>query len=111
MKYICPGYDLFLPSTAKTDEERLAAVMNKADNLLSTLSYLRGVPDEQVHINNSLLSLPDMEHRVKQVISLTRSSWIWCLTPFMAVHPNLSVSFPNSKTPSHTKLYSSLLEW
>ncbi|KAF8120085.1 hypothetical protein EV363DRAFT_1460047 [Boletus edulis] len=52
MKYIRPGYDLFPPSTAKTDEECLAAVMDKADKLLSTSSYLCGAPDEQGRASN-----------------------------------------------------------
>ncbi|KAI9460021.1 hypothetical protein HD554DRAFT_2176797 [Boletus coccyginus] len=52
MKYICPGYDLFPPSTAKTDDERLTAVMKKADDLLRTSSYLRGVLDEQGKTSN-----------------------------------------------------------
>ncbi|KAF8550338.1 hypothetical protein OG21DRAFT_1487831 [Imleria badia] len=52
MKYIRPGYDLFPPLTTNTAEERLAAVMKKADELLSTSLYLHGVPDEQGKVSN-----------------------------------------------------------
>ncbi|KAF8133443.1 hypothetical protein EV363DRAFT_1295587 [Boletus edulis] len=45
MKFIHPGYDLFLPATAGIDKEKLTVVKNKADKLLSTSSYLRGAPD------------------------------------------------------------------
>lgn len=48
MKFIRPGYDLFLPATPDTDEDKLTVVKNKADELLSTSSYLRGAPDAQV---------------------------------------------------------------
>lgn len=58
MKYICSGYDLFPPLTAKTDDECLTAVMKKADNLLRTSSYLCGALDEQVrqHYSHSVIS-------------------------------------------------------
>ncbi|KAF8134028.1 hypothetical protein EV363DRAFT_1295397 [Boletus edulis] len=48
MKFIHPGYDLFLPATAGIDKEKLTVVKNKADKLLSTSSYLHGAPDAQV---------------------------------------------------------------
>ncbi|KAF8141799.1 hypothetical protein EV363DRAFT_1150467 [Boletus edulis] len=46
MKFICHGYDLFPPSNVRTDEEQFAAVMTKANDVLSTSSYLHGEPDQ-----------------------------------------------------------------
>ncbi|KAI5982572.1 hypothetical protein EDD15DRAFT_2202827 [Pisolithus albus] len=52
MKSLCADYELYPPSTAKTEEERIAAVKKKADDLLSTGKYLRGEPDDQGRASN-----------------------------------------------------------
>ncbi|KAI5984165.1 hypothetical protein EDD15DRAFT_2375558 [Pisolithus albus] len=52
MKSLRADYELYPPSTAKTEEERIAAVKKKADDLLSTGKYLRGEPDDQGRASN-----------------------------------------------------------
>ena len=47
-KSLRADYELYPPPTAKTDEQRIAAVKKKADDLLSTAEYLHGDPDDQV---------------------------------------------------------------
>ncbi|KAI5996947.1 hypothetical protein EDD15DRAFT_2364392 [Pisolithus albus] len=52
MKSLRADYELYPPSTAKTEEERIAAVKKKADDLLSTGKYLHGEPDDQGRASN-----------------------------------------------------------
>ncbi|KAI6012968.1 hypothetical protein EDC04DRAFT_2956390 [Pisolithus marmoratus] len=52
MKSLHADYELYLPSTAKTEEEHIAAVKKKADDLLSTGKYLHGEPDNQGRASN-----------------------------------------------------------
>ncbi|KAI5999535.1 hypothetical protein EDD15DRAFT_2193599 [Pisolithus albus] len=47
IKSLRADYDLYPPTTAKTEEQRIAAVKKKADDLLNTARYLRGEPDGQ----------------------------------------------------------------
>ncbi|KAI6014256.1 hypothetical protein BKA83DRAFT_4499482 [Pisolithus microcarpus] len=44
--------DLYPPTTAKTEEQRIAAVKKKADDLLNMARYLRGEPDGQGRASN-----------------------------------------------------------
>ena len=48
MKFIRQGYKLFPDATVKSEDERLASVMQRADDLLTTSSYLRGEVDKHV---------------------------------------------------------------
>ena len=50
MKFIRQGYKLFPDATIKSEDERLASVMQKADDLLTTSSYLRGEADKNVRL-------------------------------------------------------------
>ncbi|KAI6023493.1 hypothetical protein PISMIDRAFT_99105, partial [Pisolithus microcarpus 441] len=52
MKSLCADYELYPPSTAKMEEECIAAVKKKADDLLSTGKYLHGEPDNQGRASN-----------------------------------------------------------
>ncbi|KAI6013140.1 hypothetical protein PISMIDRAFT_13053 [Pisolithus microcarpus 441] len=52
MKSLCADYELYPPSTTKTEEEHIAAVKKKANDLLSTGKYLCGEPDNQGRESN-----------------------------------------------------------
>ncbi|KAI5982835.1 hypothetical protein EDD15DRAFT_2377157 [Pisolithus albus] len=52
MKSLRADYELYPPSTAKTEEEHIGAVKKKANNLLSTGKYLHGEPDDQGRASN-----------------------------------------------------------
>ncbi|KAI6024029.1 hypothetical protein PISMIDRAFT_13189 [Pisolithus microcarpus 441] len=52
MKSVHADYELYPPSTTKLEEEHIAAVKKKADNLLSTGKYLCGEPDNQGRASN-----------------------------------------------------------
>ncbi|KAI5988428.1 hypothetical protein EDD15DRAFT_2199062 [Pisolithus albus] len=52
MKSLRADYELYPPSTTKTEKECIAAVKKKADDLLSTGKYLCGEPDDQGRASN-----------------------------------------------------------
>ncbi|KAI6011393.1 hypothetical protein BKA83DRAFT_4502437 [Pisolithus microcarpus] len=64
IKSLRADYDLYPPTTAKTEEQRIAAVKKKADDLLNTARYLRGEPDGQGRASN-------FAHRALKNICLT----------------------------------------
>lgn len=50
LKIVPSQYNLFPPSSAKTQAERIQAVKDKAAALLENSQYLQGEPDALVHI-------------------------------------------------------------
>ncbi|KAI6023981.1 hypothetical protein BKA83DRAFT_4492673 [Pisolithus microcarpus] len=64
IKSLCADYDLYPPTTAKTEEQRIAAVKKKANDLLNTARYLCGEPDGQGRASN-------FAHRALKNICLT----------------------------------------
>ncbi|KAI6018691.1 hypothetical protein BKA83DRAFT_4496178 [Pisolithus microcarpus] len=52
IKSLRADYDLYPPTTAKTEEQRIAVVKKKANDLLNTARYLRGEPDGQGRASN-----------------------------------------------------------
>ncbi|KAI6017384.1 hypothetical protein BKA83DRAFT_4497262 [Pisolithus microcarpus] len=78
IKSLRADYDLYPPTTAKTEEQRIAAVKKKADDLLNTARYLRGEPDGQGRASN-------FAHRALKNICLAfyYSNSSKCLRQFM----------------------------
>ncbi|KAI6096005.1 hypothetical protein F5141DRAFT_1221212 [Pisolithus sp. B1] len=64
IKSLCAEYDLYPPTTANTEEQCIAAVKKKADDLLSMARYLHGEPDGQGRASN-------FAHRALKNICLT----------------------------------------
>ncbi|KIK18266.1 hypothetical protein PISMIDRAFT_109824 [Pisolithus microcarpus 441] len=62
IKSLHADYKLYLPATTKTEEQHIEAV-KKADDLLSTVRYLCGEPDDQGRASN-------FTHRALKNISL-----------------------------------------
>ncbi|KAI6020833.1 hypothetical protein PISMIDRAFT_19830 [Pisolithus microcarpus 441] len=52
IKSLHADYDLYPPTTAKTEEQRIAAVKKKANDLLNMARYLHGEPDSQGRASN-----------------------------------------------------------
>ncbi|KAI6004633.1 hypothetical protein EDD15DRAFT_2191456 [Pisolithus albus] len=78
IKSLCADYDLYPPITAKMEEQRIAAVKKKADDLLNMARYLRGEPDGQGRASN-------FAHRALKNICLAfyYSNSSKCLRQFM----------------------------
>ncbi|KIK16386.1 hypothetical protein PISMIDRAFT_15863 [Pisolithus microcarpus 441] len=52
IKSLHADYKLYPPATTKTEEQHIEAVKKKADDLLSTVRYLHGEPDDQGRVSN-----------------------------------------------------------